>query len=96
MITHVKDKALILESIWKDLSFLPLYVEARKGEGGFWLCVWEHEGIGCDYEHRADRQTERMACVSLWKMCVCVCVCVSPQGLQLPLFTGTNLKNTAM
>lgn len=31
-------------------------------------------------------------------MCVYVCgdVCVSPQGLQLPLFTGTNLKNTAM
>lgn len=69
MITHVKHKALILESIWKDLSFLPLYVEARKGGGG-WLCVWEHEGIGCDYEHRADRQTEEMACVSLWKMCV--------------------------
>lgn len=39
MITHVKHKALILESIWKDLSFLPLYVEARKGEGRLVVCM---------------------------------------------------------
>lgn len=58
------------------------------GEAGG-LCVWEHEGIGCDYEHRADRQRD-------WHVCVCGDVCVSPQGLQLPLFTGTNLKNTAI
>lgn len=29
-------------------------------------------------------------------VCVSEDVCVSPQGLQLPLFIGTNLKNTAM
>lgn len=30
-ITHVKHKALILESVWKDLSFLSLCSEARQG-----------------------------------------------------------------
>lgn len=51
MITHVKHKALILESIWTDLSLL-----LRRGGRG----VWKHEGIGCDYEPGADRQTDRM------------------------------------
>lgn len=88
MITHVKHKALILESIWRDRSLL-----LRRGGRGAWV----HGGIGRDYEPGADRHTDRMP-----SECVCVCVCARaceqgvciPTGPLAPSFHRDPLKNT--
>lgn len=83
MITHVKHKALILESIWRDRSLL-----SRRGRRGASRVYGEHEGIGCDYE-LTDRQGG-------WRLCVYACeqgVCI-PTGPSAPSFHRDPLKNT--